>query len=147
MRILERISYAVEQLVHGAYHALLEDHLRREMGKAFAEGVEDPAIKIQMLLEGKKPLNEALRQAIELQAVLLAAGTQKKLAPGRSGEGAIAPYRAKRRKTDGVLELWRARPLPGYLARREGGRRRPPPETKWKNPDRDRNRQQSPNGD
>jgi hypothetical protein len=41
----------------------------------FADGVEDPAIKIQLLVGGEKMVNEALRQALELQAVLLAART------------------------------------------------------------------------
>jgi hypothetical protein len=47
---LQEIATAAEQV---AYPALPEDHLRREAGKAFAHGVEDPAIKIQLLLGEK----------------------------------------------------------------------------------------------
>jgi hypothetical protein len=46
---------------------------KARQGKAFADGVEDPAIKIQLLLGGEKMMNKALRQALELQTVLLAA--------------------------------------------------------------------------
>jgi hypothetical protein len=61
---------------HRAYPTLPEDNIRREAGKAFAEGVQDPDIKIQLLL-GEKTVNEALRQALELQAVLLAVRPHK----------------------------------------------------------------------
>jgi hypothetical protein len=64
---------AVEQLAHRACPELPQDHVRREAGKAFADGVEDPDIKIQLLLGGKK----TLRQALELNAVFLAAKPQK----------------------------------------------------------------------
>jgi hypothetical protein len=47
-------------LAHCAYAALPEDHVRREGGKIFADGVEDTDIKIQRLL-GEKMVNEALR--------------------------------------------------------------------------------------
>jgi hypothetical protein len=39
--------------------------------------VEDPYIKIQLLLGEEKTVNEALRQALELQAVLAAARPHK----------------------------------------------------------------------
>jgi hypothetical protein len=68
---------AIEQLAHRAYPTLPKDHIKREAGKAFAVGVEDPDIKIQLLLGGKKTVDEALRQALELQALLLAARPHK----------------------------------------------------------------------
>jgi hypothetical protein len=46
----QEFAIAIEQLVHRAYSALPEDHIRREAGKAFASGVENPAVKIQLLL-------------------------------------------------------------------------------------------------
>jgi stress-induced morphogen len=61
--------------VHRTYPALAEDHKRREAGKAFAHRVEDHAIKIQLLLGREKMVNEALRQVLDLHAVLLAART------------------------------------------------------------------------
>jgi hypothetical protein len=68
---------AIELLAHPAYTTLPEDHIGREAGKAFAYGVQDPDIKIQLLLGGEKTVNEALRQALELQAVLVAARPHK----------------------------------------------------------------------
>jgi hypothetical protein len=50
-----------------------EDHIKRESGKAFSYGVQDPDIKIQLLLGGKKMVSEALRKALELHAVMVAA--------------------------------------------------------------------------
>jgi hypothetical protein len=74
---MQYFATAIEQLAHHTYPSLPEDHIRRETGKMFADGVEDPAIKIQLLLGGEKTVNEALRQALELQAVLLAARKKK----------------------------------------------------------------------
>jgi hypothetical protein len=54
-----------------------EDHIQNAAGKAYADGIEDSTLKIQLLLGGEKMVNEALRQALELQAVLLAATPPK----------------------------------------------------------------------
>jgi hypothetical protein len=74
---LQEFATAIEHLAHRAYPTLPEEHIRREAGKTFADGVQDPDIKIQLLLGGEKTLNEALRQAMELQDVLLAARPHK----------------------------------------------------------------------
>jgi hypothetical protein len=66
---LQDFATAIELLAHRAYPTLPEGHIGREAGKAFAYGVHDPDIKIQLLLGGEKTVNEALRQALELQAV------------------------------------------------------------------------------
>jgi hypothetical protein len=42
---LQEFATAVEQLAHSAYTALPEDNIRMEVGKAFADGVEDPCQK------------------------------------------------------------------------------------------------------
>jgi hypothetical protein len=70
---LQDFATAIEQLAHRAYPTLPEDHVRREAGRAFTYGVKDPDIKIQLLLGGEKTVNEALGQALELQAVLVVA--------------------------------------------------------------------------
>jgi hypothetical protein len=82
---LQKFDTAVKQLSHHAYLALPKNHIRREAGKVFSDRVEDPTIKLQLLLGGEKSVKEALRQALELQAILLAA-RPKKRAPGHSGE-------------------------------------------------------------
>jgi hypothetical protein len=74
---LQDFATAIEQLARRAYPTLSEDHIWREAGKAFAYGVGDPEIKIQLLLGGEKTVNEALRQALELQAIFVAARPHK----------------------------------------------------------------------
>jgi hypothetical protein len=75
---LQDFATAVKQLAHCAYPTLLEDHIRREAGKA--NRVEDHEIKVALLIGGEKMVNKALRQAIKLQAVF-----PTKLAPRHSG--------------------------------------------------------------
>jgi hypothetical protein len=50
---LQEFATTIEQLAHCAYPALPEDHVRKEAGRAFTDGVEDPDIKIQLLLGGE----------------------------------------------------------------------------------------------
>jgi hypothetical protein len=76
----QEFTTAIEQLAHSTYPTLPEDHIRREAGKAFTDRIEDPDIKVQLLLGGEKTVNEALRQVLKLQAVLLATRTHKKSA-------------------------------------------------------------------
>jgi hypothetical protein len=98
------------QLAHRAYRTQPEEHIRREAGKEFADGAEDSDIIIQLLLGGEKTVNEALRQALELQAVLLAAMYQKTSAKTFWG-GPISPHLTQERKAMRVVELWRIRQL------------------------------------
>jgi hypothetical protein len=74
---LQELATAIEQLAHRAYPAPSKDYTRREAGKAFADGVEDPVIEIYLPLGGEKAMNKALGQAFEPQAVLLVARPQK----------------------------------------------------------------------
>jgi hypothetical protein len=82
---LQDFATAIEQLAHRAYPTLPEEHVRRKAGRAFIYGVVDPDIKIQLLLGGENTVNEALRQALELQAVLVAAKPQKNYAETHQG--------------------------------------------------------------
>jgi hypothetical protein len=72
---LREFATAIEQLAYRAYPTLPEEHIRREAGCAFVDGVEDTDIKIKLCTE--KSVNKALRQALELQAVFLDARPQK----------------------------------------------------------------------
>jgi hypothetical protein len=89
---------------------LPEDHTGREAGKAFAYGVQDPDIKIQLLLGGEKAVKKALRQALELQAVLVAARPHKNNIKTYRGE-LTTSHPVKRCEAIRMLELWRTRPL------------------------------------
>jgi hypothetical protein len=68
---LQEFATGVKQLAHQAYTAPPKDNVRRQADKAFADGVdvEDPAIKIQMLLGGEETVNKAIRHALKLLAV------------------------------------------------------------------------------
>jgi hypothetical protein len=97
---LQEFATAIELLAHRAYPTLPEDHIGREAAKAFAHGVDDPDIKIQLLLGGEKTINEALRQAIELQAVLVAASPQNSNTGPYRGE-LVTPTRRRYAKEYG----------------------------------------------
>jgi hypothetical protein len=130
---LQDFATATEQLAHCAYPTLHEDHIRKEAGKAFTDRAEDSDIKIQLLLGGEKTVSEALWQALELQAVLLAAR------PHKTNNGAFwgswstpsPPNQEKECKAIRMLELWRARPFPGQLPLWTGGSKWPVPAT-WR---------------
>jgi hypothetical protein len=74
---LQDFAMAIELLAHCDYPTLPKDHIGREAEKAFAYGVQEPDIKIQLLLGGEKTVNKAIRQAVELQAILAAARPHK----------------------------------------------------------------------
>ncbi|PNF39393.1 hypothetical protein B7P43_G13216 [Cryptotermes secundus] len=84
---LQDFATAIELLSHRAYPDLPADHIGREAGIAFVYGIRDADIRFQLLLGGEKKVNEALRRALELQAVLIAA---------RPHEGSTKTYRKYR---------------------------------------------------
>jgi hypothetical protein len=45
---------AIKQLTHCAYPTLPKYHIRREASKVFTNGVEHPAIKIQLCWEERR---------------------------------------------------------------------------------------------
>jgi hypothetical protein len=57
---LQEFTTAFQQVAHPTYPALPKDNIRRWVGSAFADGIEDPVIKIQLLLGGEETVNEAL---------------------------------------------------------------------------------------
>jgi peptide subunit release factor 1 (eRF1) len=108
---LQEFATAIELLAHRAYPTLPEDHIGREAAKAFAHGIDDHDIKIQLLLGGEKSLNETLRQAIELQAVLVAARPQNSNTGPYRGNRTPPPRTAKVHGRTTMLELWTTGPL------------------------------------
>jgi hypothetical protein len=113
---LEEFTTAIEQLAHHADSTLTEDHIRRGAGKAFTDRVEDPAIKIQLLLGGQKALNKALRQTLELQAM------PQKRVPGHSG-GADRHQPGKGTKDDRQAGAVRSQANSGITAPMEGSQK------------------------
>jgi hypothetical protein len=104
-------SKNLPQLAYRSYPTLLEDHIRRETGKAFTDRVEDPATKIQMLLLGED--SERGSQA----GPQTAGHAPRSQAPQDKHQDIlgelITPHRAKRPKTISVMDLWGARSLLG----------------------------------
>jgi hypothetical protein len=74
---LQDFATNTELLAHRVYPTMPEDHIKGEAGKSFAYRLLDPDIHIPLLLGGKKTVNEALIQALELQAVLIATRPHK----------------------------------------------------------------------
>lgn len=102
---MQEFTTPVEQLAHPTYLALPMDHIKREAGKAFDDWVEHPTIRTQLLLGGEKMVNEAHRQAVKLQTMLLAAKPKENECQNILGE-LSTPNRAKRPKTISMLEPW-----------------------------------------
>jgi hypothetical protein len=55
---LQEFYTTVKHLAHRAYPVLPEDHVRREGGKAFTNGVEATDTKIQLLPSSQAPKND-----------------------------------------------------------------------------------------
>jgi hypothetical protein len=68
---LQEFVIAIEHLTHCALPAVPKDHVRREGGEVFVDGITGGSIKRQLLLGGERTVSEALRQALELEAVKL----------------------------------------------------------------------------
>jgi hypothetical protein len=63
-------------MAHCTYPAIPENHVterERGGGGPFTDNVGDPDTKMQLLLGGKKTVNKALRQTLQLQDMFLAA--------------------------------------------------------------------------
>jgi hypothetical protein len=87
---LQEFDSAIEQLTRCAFPALHEDHVHRGPGKAFSSSIRDQGIKPQLLLGGKRTLNIAFKQTLEL---------------------AIIGFSIRRWKTSDRA-LWRSQPSP-----------------------------------
>jgi hypothetical protein len=56
-----------------------KDHICRGVGRAFVDGIRERRIKWLLLLGGKRTVNEAVKQTLELEVVKLAVGSPAKL--------------------------------------------------------------------
>jgi hypothetical protein len=93
------VQHVQERLPYLAYPTLPEEHIRREAGCAFVDGVGDTDIKMKLLLGGEKTVNETLRQALELQAVSLAARPQNNSAKTCWGNRSFTTRERKERQS------------------------------------------------
>jgi hypothetical protein len=86
---LQEFAAAVEQLVHRAFVGLPVAFIQAEAAHSFIDGVRDREVKQHLLMGGDRTLNEALNQALKLEATQKAAGP-----PARLRELTEAPARA-----------------------------------------------------
>ena len=86
---LQEFAAAVEQLAHRAFVELPVAFIRTEAAHSFIDGVRDRELKQHLLIGGDRTLNEALNQALKLEAEKAAAGP-----PARMRELTDAPGRA-----------------------------------------------------
>jgi hypothetical protein len=108
----QEFAIAIEQLAHRAYPTLPEEYIKQESGRAFVDGVEDPDTQNQLQLGREKTVREALRQALELQAVLLVARPHKTSARTFWGSRSPTTQRTDSRK----LVCWNCG-QPGHFQR------------------------------
>jgi hypothetical protein len=94
---LQEFAAAVEQLAHRALVGLPLAFIQTEASHAFIDGVRDRELKQHLLMGGDRNLNEALNQAMKLEAAKEAAGATAKLR-GLTGASPRANYPAERRR-------------------------------------------------
>jgi hypothetical protein len=70
---LQEFAAAVEQLAHRALVGLPEGHIQTEAAHAIIDGIRDREVKQHLLMGGDRTLNEALNQAVKLEAAKAAA--------------------------------------------------------------------------
>jgi hypothetical protein len=76
---LQEFAAAVEQLAHRALVGLPVGYIQTEAAHSFIDGVRDREVKQHLLLGGDRSLNEALNQALKLEAAKAAAGQPVRL--------------------------------------------------------------------
>jgi hypothetical protein len=69
----------MEELAHRAIVGLPVGYIQTEATHAFVNGVRDPEVKQHLLTGGDWTLNEALNQALKLEAAKVAAGPTARL--------------------------------------------------------------------
>jgi hypothetical protein len=74
---LQDFATAIEQLAHRTYPTLPEGPHTEGNGESVCRRVEDPGIKMYLILGVEKTSNKVFRQALELHAVLIVTRPQK----------------------------------------------------------------------
>jgi len=111
---LQEFAAAVEQLAHRAFVGLPVNFIQTEAAHSFIDGLRDREVKQHLLLGGDRTLNEALNQALKLEAAKATAGP-----PARLRELTGAPARASQppdHRREGRPICWQCG-SPGHLRR------------------------------
>jgi len=111
---LQEFAAAVEQLAHRAFVGLPVAFVQTEAADSFIDSVRDREVKQHLLMGGDRTLNEALNQALKLEAAKAAVGP-----PARLRELTEAPARASQpndRRREGPPLCWQCGSA-GHLSR------------------------------
>jgi hypothetical protein len=96
---LQEFAAAVEQLSHWSLVGLSVGFIQTEATNAFIDGVRDRKAKLHLLMGGDRTLNEALNQALKLEAAKVAAGPLPRLREvTRAPSGTTTPPPQRRRE-------------------------------------------------
>jgi hypothetical protein len=76
---LQEFAAAVEQLAHRALVGLPVGLIQTEAAHDFINGIRDREVKQHLLMGGDRTLNEALSQAVNLEAAKAAAWTTARM--------------------------------------------------------------------
>jgi hypothetical protein len=85
-KYVQEFSSAVEHLVPQALFGLPQYFVQMEAACAFVDGIQDREMKLFLLIDGEKKFDEALNQALRLEAVKATAGSPARLCVGRPAE-------------------------------------------------------------
>jgi hypothetical protein len=121
---LQEFAAAVEQLAHRAPVGLPIGHIQTEAAHAFINGMWDREVKQHLQMGGDRTLNEALNQALKLEAAKAAAGPTARMREVTRVPTARPPKPPERRRSERPVCWWCGQP--GHL--QKYCRQRPPEE-------------------
>jgi hypothetical protein len=121
---LQEFAAAVEQLAHQALVGLPADHIQTEAAHAFIDVIRDREVKQYLLLGGARTLNEALNQAVKLEAAKAAAWPAARLREATRVPTERPPTPSECRRSERPVCWWCGQP--GHI--QKYCRQRPPEE-------------------
>jgi hypothetical protein len=121
---LQEFATAVEQLAYQALIGLPTDHIQTEAAHAFIGGIRDREEKQRLLLDGDRKLNEALNQAVKLEAAKAAAWPTARLREATRVPTESPPTPPECRRSERPVCRWCGQP--GHI--QKYCRQRPPEE-------------------
>jgi hypothetical protein len=109
---LQEFATAIEQLAHWALVGLPIGYIQTKAAHAFIDGVRDRVVKQHLLMGGDRTLNEALNQALKLEAAAWTTSRLREVTRVPTGRPPTSP---ERRRNERQVS-WRCR-KPGHFRR------------------------------
>jgi hypothetical protein len=107
---LQEFAAAAEELAHQAFVGLPVDHIQTEAAHAFIDGVRDWEVKQNLLLGGACTLNEALNQALRIEAARATAWPTARLREVTRAPTGRLPTPPERRRSGRPVCWWCGEP-------------------------------------